>query len=169
MVAGVTSSAIAAIVVALVSLSMHSPDDTFFNSATVAIGALFAGVIAGAIWHFSAGRAQLIRFVAFWTIGFVVVALLTFVGAAFFDNFLSFVLPLAAIVFGVTGLLTALFADNPIFKARWVSLIAIALALGIGFGLATQSDQESGRLELPPRSSNSSLPSAREVGNKVPS
>ena len=43
---GLLSGAIAAIVASLLSLPLHSPDDAFFNTASVTIGALLVGVSA---------------------------------------------------------------------------------------------------------------------------
>ena len=71
----------------------------------------------------------------------------------------SYIVPLAAIVLGLTGVLTVLLPRAG-WTASWrLSLLAVIVAVGLGIGLAGQGDQESGRLELPPRASLDSAPS----------
>ena len=54
--AGITAGSISAVVAAIVSLPLRSPDDILMNSATVVIGALLAGLSAGIVWRFLAGQ-----------------------------------------------------------------------------------------------------------------
>ena len=149
---GVTAGSVAAMVVALVSLPLRAPDDALFNSATVVVGTLVAGVVAGTLWHILAKkRSRLLLFTILWATGFVVAALLPVGGETQLDHFLAFVLPLSAIVFTLTGLLTAMLGRTGGSRRRWVAPVAIVLALALGIGLAGQGDEKSRRLELPPR------------------
>ena len=155
MTVGLISGSIAAIVAALVSLPLQSPDDIIFNSATVVVGSLLSGAMAGFMWRIIPQRGRnygrkKFKFLALWTIAFGVVVALAFVGETQLDRVVSFVLPLAGIVFVVIAVLTI--EIDRTFKLRWwVAVVAIVIALGIGFGLAGQGDEESGRLTLPPR------------------
>ncbi len=152
MIAGVTAGSIAAIVAALVSLPLRSPDDALLNTATVVIAALIAGLAAGALWRYSArSKRRHTVFGGVWTAAFGVAALLCWAGETQLDRFLSFALPLAAIVFTLTGALTVLLSGAPAIQKPWLPAAALAAALAVGLSLAGQGDEESGRLELPPR------------------
>ena len=152
MIAGLTAGSIAAIVAALVSLPLRSPDDALLNTATVVIAALIAGLAAGALWRYSArSKRRHTVFAGVWTAAFGVAALLCWAGETQLDRFLSFALPLAAIVFTLTGALTVLLSGAPAIQKPWLPAAALAAALAVGLSLAGQGDEESGRLELPPR------------------
>ncbi len=154
MAAGIIAGSIAAVLAALVSLPLHSPDDILLNTATVVVGSLAAGLAAGLLWRaLAARRNRLLQFSGFWTIAFVAAALISLVGETQLDRFLAFVLPLAAIVYTLTGLFTVVLGRRPIANDRWLALAAVAIALAVGIPLAGIGDQESGRLELPPRAS----------------
>ncbi len=158
--AGLVAGSIAAITDALVSLPLRSPHDLIFNSATVVLGALLAGVTVGVIWRILANyRNRPIRFAVLWAIGFALVAVLSVAGETLLDRFVVFVLPLAAIVFVLTGLLTPLMARSSILRRWWLALAAVMFAFVVGIGLAGQGDQESGKLKLPPRATSSDVPS----------
>ena len=157
--AGLVAGSSAGIVAALVSLPLRSPDDILFNTATVVFGALAAGIAAGAVWRtLSSGRTRSRRFAILLAAGFAVVALFAVLGETQLDHFAAFVLPLAAIVFLLTGLLTPVMARSSTLKRWWLAPAVLVLALAVGTGLAGQGDQESGRLELPPRASSSDGP-----------
>ena len=150
--AGITAGSISAVVAALVSLPLHSPDDILLNSATVVIGALLAGLSAGIVWRFLAGRPRgLLMFAIVWVVAVAFTAVLALAGETQLDHFAAFVLPLGAIVFLLTGLLTTLFHRITIPAGWWSVLAAVAIALGVGAGLAGRGDEQSGKLELPPR------------------
>ncbi len=152
MIAGLTGGSIAAVVAALVSLPLRSPDDAFFNTASVVIASLIAGLGAGALWRGTAkSRRQLPVFAAAWTAAFGAVALLSWAGETQLERFVAFTVPLAAIVFALTGAITVLLSDTPAVQKPWLPAAALAAALAVGFSLAGQGDAESGRLELPPR------------------
>ena len=152
MIAGLTAGSIAAIVAALVSLPLRSPDDAFFNTGSVAIASLIAGLGAGALWR---GTAKSKRhrpvFAGVWTAAFGAVALLSWAGETQLERFIAFVLPLSAIVFAIAGTLTVLLSGTPAVQKPWLPAAALAAALAVGLSLAGQGDEESGRLELPPR------------------
>ena len=151
LLAGLTSGAVAAIVVSLVQLPLHSPTDVVFNSLTVTAGALVAGLLAGALWATAQGSVTRRRlFYAVWLVLFGIVAGAAAAGDTQIDRMVSFVVPLAAIVMASTGIGTPLLSDSGRLGLLAAS-IAVATAVGVGAGLATQGDAESGRLELPPR------------------
>ena len=166
--AGLAAGAIAAIIAALVSLPLHSPVDSVFNSATVAVAALALGLISGLLWNRLNSRP--IWFVAALGGLFVVVLIVAFIGNGFLDRFVSFLLPLAAIVFVVCAALTPLLAsyfDRPGLGVRaWTPVVGAIVALVLGFGLITQGDAESGDLALPP--SPSATPSAPATATTAP-
>lgn len=150
--AGIVAGSVAAVGATLVSLPLRSPDDALLNSATVTLGSLAAGIAAGLLWKGASSRRKgLLIFSLLWTGAFGIVAAISVAGETQLDNFIGFVLPLAAIAFPVTGVITVLLVRSP-YAMRWsVAAIAIVIALAVGISLAGQGDQESGRLELPPR------------------
>ena len=153
MLAGIIAGSISAIVAALVSLPLDSPDDALLNSATVVIGALLVGIVAGILWRALANnRRRTLVFVLLWATGFALAVIFAVAGETQLKRFMSFVLPLAAIIFSVTGVLTIALARTPPSRLRWLPIPAIVLALALGIALAGRGDEESGKLELPPRS-----------------
>ena len=63
--AGIIAGSATAVAAVLLSLPLHAPSDTLFNSASVAAGAVAAGVIAGLLWGaLPAGPLRLPRFAA---------------------------------------------------------------------------------------------------------
>ena len=165
MVAGIIAGSISAILAALVSLPLRSPDDILLNSATVVIGSLAAGVAAGVLWRILAKhKKRPLVFAGLWTIGFGMTAIISLVGETQLEHFLAFVLPLAAIAFLVTGLLTILLDRTPVARQWWLTAVAVVIALAVGIPLAGQGDEESGRLELPPRDGVSTPSPAGQSG-----
>lgn len=154
MLAGIVAGSISAVVAALVSLPLVSPDDALLNSATVVIAALLAGIAAGILWRALANnRRRTLVFVLLWAIGFALAVIFAVAGETQLKRFMSFVLPLAAIIFSITGLLTVALSHVPISRLKWLPIPAVVLALALGIALAGRGDEESGRLEIPPRSS----------------
>ena len=153
-----SASAVAA---ALVSLPLRSPHDALLNTASVVWGVLALSVAGGLVWRrLSRGEHAARRFAAAMAAGF-----LAWVGVAFaletmLERMVSFSVPLAAIGFGGVGLLTPPLSRAPLATRRPVMLAAIAIAVVIGIGLAGSGDQQSGRLELPPRAGAASTPVA---------
>ena len=166
MIAGLTAGSVAAVVAALVSLPLRSPDDAFFNTGSVAIASLIAGLAAGGLWRRTAkSKRRRTVFAGVWTAAFGVVALLSWAGETQLERFVAFALPLAAIVFAIAGTLTVLLSDTPAVQKPWLPMAVLAAALAVGFSLAGQGDAESGRLELPPRAG---LAAPREAYPKHP-
>ena len=149
--AALIAGSIAAIVDALVSIPLRSPDDALFNSATVVVGTLICGAAAGVIWRRQANSNNpQTRFAIIWALCFVAVASLVIIGSTWFERFVYFAIPLVVIAFLLTGLLTIAIARARILR-WWLAPVAVVLALAVGIGLAGRGDQDSGRLELPPR------------------
>ena len=154
MTAGLTAGSVAAIVAALVSLPLRSPSDTLLNSAAVALAGLLSGVAAGLLWlAVRRSPKSHIYFLAIWAAAFIPATLLVILwGRLQLDNFTAFALPLAVIVFVITGFLTPAIPRFLPWLHWWGAAIAIAAAVTVGLGLAGQGDQESGELRLPPPS-----------------
>ena len=155
--AGLVAGSIAAVAAAGVSLPLHSPHDALLNTGSIVIGALAVGVATGTLWRVAPDRrGRLLRFAIIWAIGLGAIVAVAVGAEAQIDRSVSFVIPLAVIVVMVTASLTPPLAKVSILRAWWVTPAAVLVALSVGIGLAGQGDQESGRLELPPRSVNMS-------------
>ena len=143
MLAGLLSGAIAALVASLISLPLKSPDDAFLNTGSIAIGAIIAGVVAGVLRSALSART----FALVWAGAFVVT-----LGALLlvpFDGMLQFAVPLAAVVFTITGLGVTVVDAAAMPKLPIAAGGAAVLARGVGIALAGQGDAESGALSLP--------------------
>ena len=153
--AGLLSGAVAAVAASLLQLPLHAPTDTLFNSATVTAGTMLAGLASGVTWRvLGRGPAGRRLYFALWAAGFGGVVLLAFMAASQLDRSVSYIVPLGAVVFAAGVVLTPLLAGSRASARWWLVLAAVAFAAGVGAGLAGFGDQESGRLELPPRSSS---------------
>ena len=152
--AGITAGALAAIVAVLVSLPLKSPDDSLLNSASVAVAALIVGLISGLMWKMlvnTEGRPK--KFGILWGVSSLTVgAMLLSAFAVQLDNLIPFALPLVVIVCTITGVLTPLFGRDPSPLRWWIAPATVAVVLALAIPLANVGDEESGRLELPPKS-----------------
>ena len=152
--AGLTGGAVAGIVGVLVNLPLVSPSDSFFNSATVMVWSLAAGLAVGT-WARVLGEGH-VRRAPFWSgIMFVIglAAIMTVAAESQLERSVSYMAPLAAIILGLsTSLFLLLERLRRPFPWK-VTLALMLLVVGLGIGLAGFGDQESGRLELPPRAS----------------
>ena len=150
--AGLTAGAIAAIIASVVSLPLNSPLDSVFNSATVAVAAIGVGLLAGALWLWLSTR--ILWYGTILAALFLAVLVATLAGDTALERLSSFSIPLAAIIIGVSAILTPMLASmllKPAFTLlKWAPAIALVAALAVGFGLVTQGDTESIELTLPP-------------------
>ena len=150
--AGLTAGAIAAIIASLVSLPLNSPLDSVFNSATVAVAAIGIGLLAGVLWLWLSTR--ILWYGTILAALFLAVLVATLAGDSALERLSSFSTPLAAIIIGVSAILTPMLASmllKPAFTLlKWAPAIALIAALAVGFGLVTQGDTESIDLTLPP-------------------
>ena len=171
MTAGLIAGSLAAMVAVLASLPLRSPSDTLFNSASVALAGLLAGAIAGGVWlAVRNSPAPPGRFLVFWSaICLPVAAAVIIYGRSQLDHFTGFVLPLALLIYGVTGILTVAIPRWLPNLKWWTAGIAVAAALLLGFGLVNQTDQESGELKLPPPGSRAVPAEAPALGGKLTS
>ena len=146
------AGATAAIVAALVSLPLHSPHDALLNSASVTWGVLLLALVSGLVYRRLSLRPNTLRrFAIVMTVGFLVWVAIAFAAGTMLTRMVSFSVPLAAIAFGGIAMLTPLLSRTPLV-ARWpIVAVALIIAAAVGIGFAGQGDQESGRLELPPR------------------
>ena len=156
MIPGLTAGALAALVAVLVSLPLRSPSAVIFNSASVCLAALMAGVLAGILWLAVRRSARPVSyFLALWSGIFLPVAGLTILfGRSQLDHFVAFAAPLALIIYAITGLLSIALPRYLPGIRWWHTAGALVVAVALGLGLVTQTDQESGRLELPPPGSH---------------
>ena len=154
--AGLTAGSVAAIAAVLVNLPLEAPTDTFFNGGSVMVGALAVGLADGALWRATEGRGtrQWVVFHSVHWLVFAIVAIAAVVGETQLERSVSYILPLAGVVFGLTGFITPHLARAGSWLPRWATALLLLLAVGLGIALAGQGDQESGRLELPPRTSS---------------
>ncbi len=146
MLIGLLSGAAAALLAGLLSLPLQSPDDAFFNTASVTIAALVAGVAAGLLRGARSARS----FAIAWGGAFIVVVAAIAASESQFERMISFGLPLAAVVFGVTGLGVAFLAERPLPRMPAITAGAVVVAAVFGLGLASRGDAETGVLALPP-------------------
>jgi polyisoprenoid-binding protein YceI len=157
LVAGLAAGAVAALLASLLSLPLESPDDSYFNTATITLGAIVAGLGAGILWrqvqrHHNPLRDFLLGIVAAGLVVTAVTMIVQILPNAPFEGFAGFVLPLAGLVFGVVLLLTPVL-DRILTRPVWLASAtgaAVLAAAVVGLGLAGQGDAESGRLSLPP-------------------
>ena len=153
--AGLLSGGVAAIAAALLSLPLESPHDGLLNTASIVVVTLVTAVVAGFAWKLiPADRPRTMRFVILILLGFALVAGVTALAQTQLERAVSFGLPIAALVAVIIGGGVPLLADKGRAMPWWLAIAAVGVALAVGAGLAGQGDQESGELELPPRSAD---------------
>jgi hypothetical protein len=147
--AGIIAGSVAAVAAVALSLPLHAPSDTLFNSVSVAAGALVVGVLAGALrGPLPAGPSHPRQFALAWLGIFAVVALALVAGETQLERMVEFGLPLAALIFAVVGLLTPALERAPL-PDRWPAPAALVVAGALGVALVGQGDGQSGTLSLP--------------------
>ncbi|MGI8549307.1 MAG: YceI family protein [Dehalococcoidia bacterium] len=152
LLAGVATGALAAIVASLVSLALHSPDAAFFNSVSVSLGALLAGLLAGVAWWRIGLRRTAVRDLLIAAgIAFVLVAAAALLNdslpSAPLAGLARFVVPLAAIILGLIGVLTPILS-RPVVRATLLAPALTIVAIVAAIGLVGQTKTESGKLSL---------------------
>ena len=154
------AGSIAALVAVLLSLPLHAPSDTIFNSVSVTAAALIAGLAAATIWNATKSwdggtRAYAVIWVAVIaaTLGMAVV------GGTQLERMVEFVGPLAVTVGLIAGVGVPLI-DRRTTDARWLPAAALVASLAFGAALVGQGDEQSGRLSLPARASTVAAASA---------
>ncbi len=146
---GIIPGAIAAIVAAIISLPLESPDDAVLNSGTVTIGALIAGLAIGAAW--TAFSSKPLLYAGAVIAAFVAVFVVAVLFASQLDGVYGYVIPLGIIVVAICGLLTP-FVGQLLAEPRLEiggSLVGLVAALGLGMALSGQGDNEAKRLSFP--------------------
>lgn len=146
----VTGGALGALIASLVSLPLDSPDDLVFNTFTVTLGSLAAGLALGGVWWvLPDGRRRVALFAGACAASVALAAIAALAMEALFEGSLAFVLPLAAIVFASIAVVApvASAAGGRVAAFGGPALVVAAVAAGVG--LMGQGDEESGRLELP--------------------
>lgn len=153
--AGLLAGSVAAIVAVAVSIPLESPSDAYFNSASVSIASLGAGLGAGLLWRILSvcGRSRLLYFNVVMGILSVILIAATLGMDTYLERSTSFILPLAALSLVTIWLLTIVLMQIGRALPWRLAFATAAIALALGIALAGQGDQESGRLELPPRNS----------------
>ena len=152
MIAGLTAGAIAAIVAALLSLPLRSPLDNVFNSATVAAAALIVGILSGLLWNrIGPGPNRARNYGAALALVLVSVIVAAVVVNIWLERMIVFTVPLAVIVFVLSGLLTLVLTRLSGAAANLTAAACLIAAVAVGGGLVTQGDAESGDLALPER------------------
>ena len=147
---GLTAGAIAAIITVGISLPLKSPNDVIFNSASVGISVLILGGVNGLAWYWSSPENWLNRRYIMSSVALLVIALIVAFGAQTqFDNAIRFTVPLALIAVLGTVVLTPLISSKR-NNGIWLNAVLIVFALTISALTASQGDQESGILSLPP-------------------
>ncbi|MBI3742716.1 MAG: YceI family protein [Chloroflexi bacterium] len=148
---GLIAGAVGALVASAVSLPLHSPSDILFNTATVTIAALLAGAASGILWGVSSGKPARLRvFISATAAAFALAVIVVVIVGTRFDRTVSFMTPLAAIVLGITMVLTPLLYAQP-FLRWWAGVAALVPALAVGIALAGHGDEQSEHLVLPPQ------------------
>jgi peptidoglycan/LPS O-acetylase OafA/YrhL len=156
--AGLIGGSVAGGAASLANLPLHAPIDTYFNSGTVTVGALIAGVAAGLVWRVVASRERgALLYVGALAIVAMVVAAAAFAAASTLDRSVSYVVPLAGVVFGTLAVVPPLLSQRLGRRGTSIAIGALIFALALGGALSGQGDAESGRLELPPRTQQQSL------------
>jgi polyisoprenoid-binding protein YceI len=165
LLAGVLAGSIAAVAAALLSLATHSPDALIFNSVSVGIGALLVGLGGGAVWWAVQQRPAPWRTLALAVlVAFILVALAALIEDALPSAPLSgvsrYVIPLAALSFGLVAILTPLLA-RPLVPTSWLAPAGLLVACAVAVALAGQTQTTSGKLALPALAKPAQTVSAR--------
>jgi hypothetical protein len=147
--AGLVAGSVAAVLASLANLPLEAPTDSLFNAGSVTIAALLTGLATGLLWRTLRATRTYAIVVA---IAFAATASAAFAIDGQVDRAVSYIVPLAALVFATTGVLTPLASRRLASFPAWAVAVLLFVALSFGAALANQGDAESGSLTLPPRS-----------------
>ncbi len=104
------------------------------------------------LWRVVRGsQRRVLVFSVVWAAGFLLVVAGSWAGERWLDHLLRFALPLATVVFVISGVLTVWLDGTSLSRSWRLLAVSVVVALAVGIGLAGQGDEKSGRLELPPR------------------
>ena len=152
MLAGLIAGSAAALVASLVSLPLRSPLDLAFNTLTITLASLVVGIASGLLWKTLADNPRRpLYYAGGLAAAFVVVAVVALVGNMWLERFAAFTIPLAAIVFALSGILAPMVGGISGAAVRGLAVVLLIASVGLGVGLASQGDTESGELSLPER------------------
>ena len=152
MLAGLIAGSVAALVASLVSLPLRSPLDIAFNTLTITLASLVVGIASGLLWKTLADNPKRPQYYAGGlAAAFIVVAIAAAVGNMWLERFASFTIPLAAMVFALSGVLAPVVGGISIAATRGLAVVLLIASVGLGVALAGQGDTESGELSLPER------------------
>ena len=152
MLAGLIAGSVAALVASLVSLPLRSPLDLAFNTLTITLASLVVGTASGLLWKTLADNPRRpLYYAGGLAAAFVVVAVVALVGNMWLERFAAFTIPLAAIVFALSGILAPVVGGISGAAVRGLAVVLLIASVGLGVGLASQGDTESGELSLPER------------------
>lgn len=159
--AGLTAGSVAAVCGSVLNLPLHSPSDTLMNSATVTAASLAGGIGAGLLWRvLGRSRRRTLYFLGAMALAFALTAAAAAAGETELERSVSYMVPLAALSIAVTAALTLLLMTAGRALPMAVTIASVLVALGVGAALAGMGDQESGELELPPRTAPLSIESS---------
>ena len=152
MLAGLIAGSVAALVASLVSLPLRSPLDLAFNTLTITLASLVVGMASGLLWKTLADNPRRrLYYAGGLAAAFVVAAVVALVGNMWLERFAAFTIPLAAIVFALSGILAPVVGGISGAAVRGLAVVLLIASVGLGVGLASQGDTESGELSLPER------------------
>lgn len=147
--AGVVAGAMAAIVAALLTLILDSPNRTAGNSLVVVLVALAIGAASGLLWRRIRATDNAMKIFG-WTLagGF----LITLVAVAIadqtgVDNLIRYAAPLSAVIFITVGFITPLL--DGVTAPQWVAIIPILIALVVGVALLSTDTTPLAEVSLP--------------------
>ena len=136
----------------VVSLPLESHHDGLLNTGSVVIADLATDLIAAQVWRvLPIDRMRLWTFLALSSATFGIVSAFPVIADSQIDRVISFIMPLAAITIGISAAGTVALSNQKRLLRWWLVVPAVVITLAVGAGLACKGDQESGRLELPPR------------------
>jgi hypothetical protein len=148
MAAGLIAGAIGTTLAILLSLPLRSPDDVFFNAATVTAGGLVAAAGAGVAWSRLRARSNARRNFAIGVgVVFLVVAVGALGGEALFERTAAYTIPIAGVIFGTIAVTTPALARRRL--PAWAGPAALVPVVALGAVFAESGDEDATPLTLP--------------------